>query len=244
MCATCREPHNANNVADLPMNVFADRLIRNIPKPLTVGERSSKSIDEDEEDDYSLGLCSTHNKSVLYFFCKSHSLKICRECTVLEHQPNRCDVVSLKKEIEKKKECNIQQASSTATAINETVSALGEIVKEKNNIILNQENKILQWKKDIEDAINTISKEKIVTQKAEREISEGKIRTQHIESARQNLQKAKTKITISSSNKDIETVATNITTWIQDVQKQFDLPHKKDYKQQNTTLWANFFVPW
>ncbi|CAL4188070.1 unnamed protein product, partial [Meganyctiphanes norvegica] len=189
-CATCRRPHNAQKVEDLPVCILVERLIENMTKALTVGATSCKSEVDDDEDDYSEGSCSIHKKSIVYFYCNTHSVNICRECTVLDHQVNTCKIISFKDKFEKNKDDNILLANSTVTEITETLSACDEVVKEKDDIISNQELKIKELEKAIEDARRTIANEKITSDKVKNNISQGKIRKKDMETGSHNLQNA------------------------------------------------------
>ncbi|CAL4144112.1 unnamed protein product, partial [Meganyctiphanes norvegica] len=232
-CATCRRPHNAQRIEDLPVCILVERLIEKFTKTSNEGAKSCNSEADDDEDDYSEGPCSKHKKSVVYFYCNTHSLNICRECTVIDHQVNTCNIISFEERLGKKKDDNIFQANSTATDIDETLSAIDGFVKEKNDIISNQELKIKQLKKTIEEALKaieearkTIDSEKIACDKAQTAMSNGKIRRKQIDSAKDNLQKANTKKTICNCNNDIETEEVNVEEWIKDVSAEFDLLRK------------------
>ncbi|CAL4061136.1 unnamed protein product, partial [Meganyctiphanes norvegica] len=179
--------------------------------------------DEGEIDDYSGGPCSKHKKSVVYFFCETHSLKICRECTVIDHPPNKCKFISFKEEVERRKENNICEASSTFTAINDKLTALDEFVKESYNIISNEELKIQQWRKEIEDAINSIIKRRIASEKAQHEIAKGKVQSKNMEVAKLNLEKSSTKKTTIENLNNVVSVSTNIKQWMLEVSKEYDL---------------------
>ncbi|CAL4099781.1 unnamed protein product, partial [Meganyctiphanes norvegica] len=237
-CPTCRQPHNAQAVTDLAFSVVLEKMIRNMPKSLNVGTKSSDSEDEGEKDDYSGGPCSKHKKSVIYFFCQSHSLQICRECTVIDHPFNKCAIMSFKEEIQRRKDINICKASSNFTAIDDKLTALGEFMKENYNIISNEELKIQKWRKEIEDATKTISKRRIANEKAQQEIAKGKVQRKSMEAAKLNLDKSTTKKTIIQNNNNVETVSTNVKQWMGEVSKEFDL-HKITPLSQDSEAPAN-----
>ncbi|CAL4158194.1 unnamed protein product, partial [Meganyctiphanes norvegica] len=237
-CPTCRQPHNAHTVADLPFSVVLERMVRNRSKSLNVGTKSSDSEDEGEDDDYSAGPCSKHKKSIVYFFCQSHSLPICRECTVIDHPPSTCKINSFKEEVQRRKDKNISEASSTFTAINDKLTDLGEFVKENDKIISNEELKIQKWRKEIEDATKTIDYRRTANDKAECEIAKGKVQSKNMEAAKLNLEKSATKKTIIQNCNNVETLSTNVKQWMNEVNKKYDL-HKITPLGQNTPSPAN-----
>ena len=124
-CPTCRKPHKARIVLNLPINVALEKVIRNREKNK---KRPLESDDEDSEDG---GRCEMHKKSVLYFYCETHLSMVCRDCTVLEHPINKCTVISVKEHIKRRKKGNICKTSSNVTDINETLLRLNNFVDEK-----------------------------------------------------------------------------------------------------------------
>ncbi|CAL4168856.1 unnamed protein product, partial [Meganyctiphanes norvegica] len=239
-CPTCRSPHNAQRVEDLPICILVERLIGRGKKTLNEGVKSCDSESDDEEDDYNEGPCSTHKKSVVYFYCNTHCVKICWECTVIDHQVNKCKIISFKDKLENRKDDNILKANSIVTAITETLSVFDEVVKEKDEIISNQELKIKELEnsielasKAIEDARRTITNEKIASEKVKHSISQGKIRKKDIESESHKLQNANTKKTITKYNNDIETATVNVSKWIKDVSTEFKLLNKVSEEPSN-----------
>ena len=124
-CPTCRKPHKARTVLNLPINVALEKVIRNREKNK---KRPLESDDEDSEDG---GRCEMHKKSVLYFYCETHLSMVCRDCTVLEHPINKCTVISVKEHIKRRKKGNICKTSSNVTDINETLLRLNNFVDEK-----------------------------------------------------------------------------------------------------------------
>ncbi|CAL4193181.1 unnamed protein product, partial [Meganyctiphanes norvegica] len=237
LCPTCRKPHNAKYAEDLPMNVVVERLVRDLPKS-SLATMACDLEEEDEEDEYTGGQCSKHKKSIVYFFCQTHSQKVCRECTVIDHQVNKCKITSFKEEIEIRKDDNICKASSTVTAINDTLSMLEQFAKEKSNTISNQNHIIQQCKKTIEVATNIISKENSDNKSAQNEIAKGKVIVKHMEAAKNNLQTATRMKMITESNNNVEIVTADTEKWIQDVSTKFDFLHKEAnvVKKQKTSI--------
>ncbi|CAL4175662.1 unnamed protein product, partial [Meganyctiphanes norvegica] len=233
LCPTCRMRHNAKRVQDFPVCILVERLVENITKTLNVGANARAPETNDEEDDYSEGPCSTHKKSFVYFYCDTHSLKICKECTIIDHPVNKCKIVSFKEEVERRKTESIQQTCSTITDVNDTISALDKIVMEKDDMISKREVTVKQLEKSIEEAIHAIenerkeiNKEKTTAEKAKEQARQGKLRRKHIEDAQTNLQQSNTMKTIANRTNEIETVQTNIKKWIEDVSTEFSIQHK------------------
>ncbi|CAL4231560.1 unnamed protein product, partial [Meganyctiphanes norvegica] len=226
LCPTCRKPHNAKYAEDLPMNVVLERLVRDMPKSLSLATRACDLEEEEEEDEYTSGQCSKHKKSFLYFFCQTHSLKVCRECTVIDHQVNKCIITSFTEEIEMRKDYNTFKANSTVTAINETLSMLNEFIKEKRHTISHQNCKIQQCKKTIEDPTNIISKKNADSKMAEYEFAKGRVIIKNMVAAKINLHNATRMKMITESNNNVETLTEVTAQWIQDVGTKFQFLHK------------------
>ncbi|CAL4130015.1 unnamed protein product, partial [Meganyctiphanes norvegica] len=169
------------------------------------------------------GLCPTHTKSHTDFYCETHGVKVCRECTVLDHPVTSCNIIPFQEEVERRKTIDILQANSSVSDINNTVSALREIIMEKDQFISNEEKKIKQWKKSIEESTKTIAKERMANEKAQREVSKGKERIKGMQTAIEDLQTAKKKKTIAKRRLDIETASMGAAKWIKDVSTEFNI---------------------
>ena len=157
------------------LNVTLERLIRNLPTALNIDTESKDFEDEDEEDDFNGGRCSTHRKENLYFYCDSHQVQICRQCTVIDHAVGVCKIISIKKLIETRNEDEICKASLTIRAISDTLSALNKCSQEKDRLISEKQLEIQQYEKKVEDARNAIDREKAARDKIQKEISYGTI---------------------------------------------------------------------
>ncbi|CAL4124468.1 unnamed protein product, partial [Meganyctiphanes norvegica] len=223
-CPTCRIPHNATSVNDFRFNVTVERLIRNMPENLRLGTNALDS--EDEEDEYSGGPCSKHRKSVVYFFCQTHSLEICRECTVINHPVTKCKIISFEDDIKMKKDEAVQQANSDVRDMKYTISALGDIVKVKDDIISKQEIEIQQYKKAIEDATKIIAKEKAANDHTRHEIAQGTVKEKNMEAAIQKLINANRKKTICEGSSNVKTTSNSVRKWIKDVREEYNILHK------------------
>ncbi|CAL4081970.1 unnamed protein product, partial [Meganyctiphanes norvegica] len=243
-CPTCRKPHNAKSVNDLPMNVVLERIIRDRSKTSNTDNSSSTSEEKDEEDECNGGQCSKHKKGTLYFFCQTHGLQICRECTVLDHTAPKCKIVSLKEEIERQKQENIRQVTQHITAINDTVSSLGQFVKDKDKFILSQELQINKWKKSIEDTTTKIAEVMMACEKAQKELTQGKEKIKEIEDGKDDLQNPDSKETIAKQYSDVQTVSMNVVQWIQDINKEFNLPPKMRAQKKVTVKNEDEYRDW
>ena len=95
-CPTCRAPHKANSILNLPINVALERVTGKREK------NKKRSLDYDNEDGEDGGQCQVHKKSILYFYCETHLVMVCKECTVLEHPINQCKIIPIKEHIKKK----------------------------------------------------------------------------------------------------------------------------------------------
>ncbi|CAL4198449.1 unnamed protein product, partial [Meganyctiphanes norvegica] len=198
-CPTYRKPHNAKSAGEIAYNVTLERVIRN----RRIRSLCTSEADDEEDKDYSGGLCPTHTKCVAYFWSLNHAVKVCRECTVIDHPITTCKVISFKEELERRKEDNIRQASSTVTDLDDTLSAMDEIAKEKEDIIA-------KLKREIEEASKTIAKENVAFEKLKKEMAHGKVKKTEISSAKQNLLQAKNKKTIGKGRIEIETASVAI----------------------------------
>merc|ERR1739842_88964 len=107
-CATCREPISVNSAEMLPPNFLMDDLISKMKTGLKM---SFESIEEDFND----GLCPIHKKNHLYFNCKTHNVKICRDCTVLDHNPSQCKIISIEEEVKTNKKKTITDLKNQQT---------------------------------------------------------------------------------------------------------------------------------
>ena len=74
---------------------------------------SRKRLQSDDEDGKDGGQCQTHKKSVLYFYCETHLIMVCRECTVLEHPVNQCNIIPIKEYIKRRKNKNVHSCAIT-----------------------------------------------------------------------------------------------------------------------------------
>ncbi|CAL4122153.1 unnamed protein product, partial [Meganyctiphanes norvegica] len=123
-CPKCRAVFNTHSAEMLPPNFLMDDLISERINGLQ--EMSLEGSDED----FSAGSCSKHRKCQLYFTCKSHNVKICRDCIVIEHPPSKCQVISLEDELEENKKIAINNLKIHMLSREKNISDLQKIIND------------------------------------------------------------------------------------------------------------------
>lgn len=97
-CPVCKKGYWANSAKSLPVNY----LLEDILQKAAVLSSQNQSHTEDM-----ISMCPKHRRSPLYFLCKTHSIQVCRSCTVKDHPRHLCNLISLHEEIKKKKDLEI-----------------------------------------------------------------------------------------------------------------------------------------
>ena len=113
---------------------------------------------EDLGDDFNGGICPEHKLSVLYFVCKTHNVDICKECTVLVHNPTTCEVISFKDEIEKKKSNQLNEADDLICIVDGSINHLNDYQITKPISGEFNKNEIIRLSKEMETEISRLTK--------------------------------------------------------------------------------------
>lgn len=110
-CAICRKEHGASSSTDLPVSF----ILEDFAHKLSVSSFQKHDSDLVEESNY--GMCPKHKEIPLYFLCKTHSIKVCHSCAVIDHPPSSCQLISFEEEIKERKNVQIEAAKKQNQAI-------------------------------------------------------------------------------------------------------------------------------
>ncbi|CAL4111376.1 unnamed protein product [Meganyctiphanes norvegica] len=160
-CPTCRSTHHIKASTALPVNFDLAELLGQ----MNVSEEpSSPNI----SDGSCAGMCPTHPTSALYFYCSTHNTNVCRECTVLEHLPEKCKLKSLAEELRHKKRSNILLVDTQMNGLMESIGKLENDTQAKDELI-----KALQQGQDVarEKIHQSIEKHKTLLEAREKLIN-------------------------------------------------------------------------
>ncbi|CAL4062874.1 unnamed protein product [Meganyctiphanes norvegica] len=131
-CPTCREVIHVGSADLLPPNFLMDDLL----SKMKLGSVSVKSEgNEGDDEDFTAGSCQKHKKCQLYFTCKTHNVKICRDCTVIEHPPTRCQIISFEDQLEETKTITLNNLKTQTSNREKDIEYLQDIInktKSKN----------------------------------------------------------------------------------------------------------------
>ncbi|CAL4082303.1 unnamed protein product [Meganyctiphanes norvegica] len=193
-CSTCRSPHHASAASDLPVNFYIMKLVDQPP----ITEKPKESA-----DDFNGGNCPEHKSSYLYFVCRTHNIQICRECTVIEHSPSTCDVISFKAQIEQRRSDLLKELNVEISLVAESIGHLNEYETSKSNDVKYKSN-------EIERLLQEIDEDRKASDKAKKAKEE---------STKENATK---KIEITESCSAVREKVRSSQIWIEDTMKHFD----------------------
>ncbi|CAL4067642.1 unnamed protein product, partial [Meganyctiphanes norvegica] len=185
-CPVCSKEHGSNSATDLPVNFLLEEFLHK------AANSTSSNLVEGQG-----ALCPKHIGVPIYFFCKSHKVKVCHSCAVIDHPITFCHLVSLEEEIKRKKQRRIASVQKIAQDMKNTVDDLKMEYQKNVRNITNQKNK----KQDLEKEIEQIQLA-IVNQEKNQEKIKNAIQECHKKTA--NGQLMQIALNASISNEDIE----------------------------------------
>ncbi|CAL4204434.1 unnamed protein product, partial [Meganyctiphanes norvegica] len=144
-CPTCRAVISSHSAEMLPPNILKDYLI----SKMKTGFNAMNL--EGSDEDFSAGLCPKHKKCQLYFTCKTHNVKICRDYTFDNHHPSKCQVISFEDEIEETKKKNIAYLKTSKISRNKTISDLQKFIYESRAEMQEQKAEIAKLQKKLRE---------------------------------------------------------------------------------------------
>ncbi|CAL4082882.1 unnamed protein product, partial [Meganyctiphanes norvegica] len=142
-CPTCRAVITSHSAEMLNPNFLMDDLITKMKTGL-----SSFNLEENNED-FSAGSCPKHKKCQLYFTCKSHNVKICRDCTVIEHPPSKCQIISFEDEVKETKQITITNLKTQKVSRERNICDLQKVVTDTRTKIQEKKEEIAKLTRDI-----------------------------------------------------------------------------------------------
>lgn len=144
-CPTCRKTLSTNSADSLPPNFLMDDLIRKIK----TGSHSMGN--EENSEDFSAGSCQKHRKCQLYFTCRTHKVKICRDCTVLDHQPSQCHIISFEDELGETKKITISNLKTQKINREKNISDLQNIIANTRTEVQKQKEEMVKLQRKINE---------------------------------------------------------------------------------------------
>lgn len=165
-CPVCRESHGADSAPKLPVNFPLEEMLQKA----TVSTEHESDINSDEE---TVDICSKHKGIALHFQCKSHNLKVCHSCAVIDHPPSSCKLVALDDHFEENKKLEILAVQKRRERIMDIKKDLKNM---QRNIIVDVTKQKIK-KRDIEKQVELllINIKEVDQEIAQKQISEESI---------------------------------------------------------------------
>jgi len=187
-CPTCRKLHGVDSASDLPVNFYILKQVDDPPKKVA-------KLDKDYNEELHGGNCSKHRSSNLYFICRTHNIQVCRECTVITHQPGLCDIISFQENFEESKSNLIVEVNTKINSVKETHTELQYYAKK-------EEGDLKKKRDQVERLLQEIENETEKHDEVKKKITELEVIKVSMESLKTELASSKNQaeITMSSNN--------------------------------------------
>ncbi|CAL4116474.1 unnamed protein product, partial [Meganyctiphanes norvegica] len=146
-CPVCRYEHGANSATNLPINFLLEELLHKVNI-----SASQRHISDTSTEVANLVMCPKHKGIPLYFHCKSHNVKVCHSCAVIDHPPTSCNLISLDDHINMLKETLIVKVQKQNELLKDTEKDLETLLMENLVYLSDQKMK----KKHLESEIKLL----------------------------------------------------------------------------------------
>ncbi|CAL4100447.1 unnamed protein product, partial [Meganyctiphanes norvegica] len=167
------------------------------------------------DEEISAGFCPKHRKCQLYFSCATHNVKICRDCTVINHPPSKCKIISFKEELEDNKSKLIEKLTSSNHGIRNDIEHLKKHIDRKNRIISKQELEAERLQKNIK-------REKLLRGNASHEVEACYKQQKLLDIAKNKLHSASSLREITRLCQETEKKLSDLKSWQHNLKKQYD----------------------
>lgn len=150
-CPACRKSFSIDSAKDLPANYALEKLLQKI---LLADDRP----EEEEIDDFNVGICPKHKHNRLYFVCRSESVflrpehqngPICRDCKVLDHE--NCTVKSIEDDIKDLRESRTKDANEIIVTSETRITGLKMFNDKISDKIREKEDMVKELLEEIEE---------------------------------------------------------------------------------------------
>lgn len=126
-CPTCRQIHITEEVSSLPINFGIEEILNFKAKEEISVERKPKAAPRrpprPSSEAFSHELCAEHGYA-LNFRCLTHNKWVCRDCTVIEHTKDKCDIIGRKQALSKQKAISIADLDQRILSIQDMIQNL------------------------------------------------------------------------------------------------------------------------
>ncbi|CAL4182486.1 unnamed protein product [Meganyctiphanes norvegica] len=174
----------------LPPNFLMDDL-------LSKTKSGSVSVNSEENnDDFSAGTCQKHKKCQLYFTCKTHNVKICRDCTIIQHPPLQCEIISFEDELGGSKQKTLGNLDIQTLKKEKNILDLQDIITNTKSKIQKQKEGIFGFQTKINELQSNVNENELIVRNTDKAI-------QDCTKNKSNIYKIKKELISSKSMKQI-----------------------------------------
>ncbi|CAL4199293.1 unnamed protein product, partial [Meganyctiphanes norvegica] len=167
-CPTCRVEHGASSATDLPVCFILEELLHKAS--ITASQKHEpESVHEEDIAE----MCPKHKGIPLYFYCKTQLVKVCHSCTVLDHPPSSCKLISLDDQIKEKKQIQIETVHNHKQALINAKRDLKSLYQRNIVYLTEQKNTKQDLEKEVSlllSKIEQINQEILVKEKSQEQI--------------------------------------------------------------------------
>ncbi|CAL4105014.1 unnamed protein product, partial [Meganyctiphanes norvegica] len=160
-CPTCRVEHGANSAKDLPVSFLLEEFVQKAANSSSQAHtKKAVYVDENVE------MCPKHKGVPLYFHCKTHNIKVCHSCAIIDHPAISCNLISFEDEIKEKKETQIVTLQKQRKCILDAEKDLKLLYQNNIDYLTEQKMKKRKLEREIELMITKIEQiNKVILEK-------------------------------------------------------------------------------
>ncbi|CAL4103500.1 unnamed protein product, partial [Meganyctiphanes norvegica] len=217
-CPVCQQTITIKTASEATVNFALEELVQNV-KTLDVNSNSAK----EETPMPILGLCSKHSTCRLNFVCMTHNMRVCRDCTVIDHKLDKCHVISFQEEIEIKRKNTLSNIDLLLKSLIYTKGSLESHIESKGSEIVLLESKLEEIQKQVIQYQHTIENMKKSELSAQNILSKIKIKQKELQKSKSNLQEITSLPELMTSIDDPIKNINEVHIWEDDIRNEYNL---------------------
>ncbi|CAL4203233.1 unnamed protein product [Meganyctiphanes norvegica] len=217
-CPVCQQTIKIKTGSEATVNFALEELVQNV-KTLDVNSTSAN----EETPMPILGLCSKHSSCRLNFVCMTHNMKVCRDCTVIDHKLDKCRVISFQEEMELKKENTLAGIDLLLKSLKYTKGSLESHIESKASEKVTLESKLEELQQQVIKYQQDIDNMKKSELSAKHILSQIKMTKEELLKSKFNLQEITSLPELMTSIDEPMKKINDVQIWEDDIRKEYNL---------------------
>ncbi|CAL4094025.1 unnamed protein product [Meganyctiphanes norvegica] len=217
-CPVCQQTITIKTGSEATLNFALEELVQNV-KTLDVNSTSAN----EETLMPILGLCSIHSSCRLNFVCMTHNMKVCRDCTVVDHKLDKCCVISLQEEIELNRKSTLAGIDLLLKSLKYTKGSLECHIESKDSEIVILESKLEELQQQVikyQQDIDNMKKSKL---SAKQTLSKIKMTEEELLKSKFDLQEITSLPELMTSIDEPMKKINDVQIWEDNIRKEYNL---------------------